>query len=130
MKLRIKGNSLRLRLTQGEVRQLDQQGQVEDYIHFGPSREQAIGYTVESSEREPKVRAIFSENKIRVLLPFGQAREFVETDQVGLEETQEIAAPGDSPRELRLIIEKDFQCLKPRFDEDESDHYPNPQGSH
>ncbi len=36
MKLRIRGNSVRLRLTRGEVEDFDREGRVEDAAQFGP----------------------------------------------------------------------------------------------
>ena len=40
-------------------------------------------------------------------------------------DSEEISLEGNDG-ELRLLIEKDFVCLKPRKDEDESDNFPHP----
>ena len=46
MKLRIRGDSLRLRLTRGEVEALADSGEVRETIHFGPS---ALDYVLRSA---------------------------------------------------------------------------------
>ena len=43
------------------------------------------------------------------------------TRQVGIEHNQSI---GDESA-LRILVEKDFRCLQPRSDDDESDNFPN-----
>jgi hypothetical protein len=39
MKMRIKGDSVRLRLTRGEVRELDERGEVSDRLRLAPGAE-------------------------------------------------------------------------------------------
>ena len=66
----------------------------------------------------------FENSRLRVLVPEKAAREWIESDQTGLE-----AAPKvDDSKCLRILIEKDFACLKERPGEDDRDAFPNPLG--
>ena len=118
MKLRIRGDSLRLRLTRSEVRQLRASGRVEQTVHFGPQR--ALSYVLQRREVEAP-RASFEGDRIEVALPPGIADTWADSDQVGIEASQ--ALPEG---QLRLLIEKDFQCLAPRAGEDDGDAFPHP----
>jgi hypothetical protein len=119
MKLRIKGDSVRLRLTQGEVRALADQGSVADAVNFSP--ESRLEYRV---RRAPvaTLTAHYDSSAIEVCVPDEMALEWAASDLVTLEYTRH-TPEGD----LRLIIEKDFTCLVPRAGEDESDHFPHPK---
>ena len=66
MKLRIKGDSLRLRLTQGEVRELAQRGVVSDQVRFGPGAH--LTYRIASDATAPAMALVDGKGKlIRVL---------------------------------------------------------------
>ena len=120
MKLRIRGNSVRLRLTQKEVAQFDRTGKVEEEIDFGAS--QTLIYALEKTERSDAVSVDFENSRLRVRVPEKAAREWIESDQTGLE-----AAPKVGENKcLRILIEKDFACLKERPGEDDGDAFPNP----
>jgi len=113
MKLRLHDNSLRLRLSQSEVGRLRDTGKVEDLIVFQPGKE--LLYTIETgAAQEPA--ATFENARIRILLPTSVATQWIESDQTGIE-----ASTGT----LRLLIEKDFQCLH-RAPQPGEDAFPNP----
>ena len=116
MKLRLKGNSIRLRLTQREVEGLVRLGVVWEVVEFGPSHAR-FTYGIEADRKVESVRAEYANDRMIVLIPEPQARQWAESGQVGIE------ADLDG---LRITVEKDFACLKPRTDEDESDMFPNP----
>jgi len=118
MKIRIKGNSLRLRVSQSEVEEFKKKGRVRDRIFFGKSR---LVYTLQAEDTS-KVNADFNQHCITVSVPHKIAEKWTETDQVGFEEYQPIA----DDEKLYLLVEKDFQCLIPRK-EDESDLFENPR---
>lgn len=113
MKLRIRGNSLRLRLSQSEVTQLAQHGRVEDAISFGP---QKLTYVLTTSDVD-HVGAVYESNRIVVTLPKDRAQTWTSSEQVGIE----------SRGELHILVEKDWSCLKPRDGEDDSDAFPHPE---
>lgn len=113
MKLRLHAGSLRLRLSQSEVARLGEAGVVEDSIGFAPGSE--LRYALETGS-SAAVTATFDQANIRVVLPEPLAKEWIESDQTGIE-----ASTGT----LRLLIEKDFQCLH-REPEPGEDSFPNP----
>lgn len=123
MKLRIRGDSLRFRLTQGEVSQLLAGRKISESVHFSGADGNALTYSLETSERAVQPVAHFAGREIQVDLPLAMVEPWAKTDQVGIESAQPI---GDG-KHLRIIVEKDFRCLQPRADEDERDHFPHPE---
>lgn len=118
----MKNNSLRLRLTQSEVKRLSDLGSVSETIDFGPDRGGGFTYYLIVDPDAKDIAANIGSGVITVVLPGSMAESWIETDQIGLEAEQ----PIDGGGELRLIIEKDFACLNPRPGEDLSDSFPNP----
>jgi hypothetical protein len=112
MKIRIKGNSLRYRLTKTDVERFANDGYLEEVTNFG---EQSLTYALRRSSIE-NLSANFTNNKITLLIPDDLASDWNSSDQVGFE--------GYSGA-LFLLIEKDFKCLD-TVAEDQSDNYPNP----
>lgn len=120
MKLRIRDNSVRLRLTQGEVDALKRDGLVSAQTQFPGGR--SFVYEVESSPASVTPAAHFSENRLTVRLPETVVLAWATSQQVSMAGEQRLGN-GDV---LSLLVEKDFRCLAPREGEDESDMYPNP----
>lgn len=119
MKLRIKGNSVRFRLTQSEVAQLADGKEVKEQTCF--SLYESFSYSVKPWNLGV-VECNFKDNEIQLSVPSSQLAEWAGSDQVGIESVQE----NHSKDPLKILLEKDFACLKPRDDEDESDHFLNP----
>ena len=115
MKLRIQGNSLRLRLTQKEVAQLHDGGRVESFIEFAPGC--ALVYLLESSFHARSVTANFDGQAIRVTVPTHVMTEWAESGRVSIETTSQAG--------VQLLIEKDFQCLHKSGEQDPG-VYPHP----
>ena len=111
MKIRIKGNSLRYRLSMSDIAKFEREGCVEEMVDFGRSQ---LTYTLQRSAVQ-SLEAEFVNNKIVVFMPYKWAEEWIESDRVGFEQI--------GP--LYLLVEKDFQCLD-NVAEDQSDNYPNP----
>ncbi len=120
MKLRIRGNTLRLRLTQPEVERFGATGRVEERIRFGPG--ERLTYTLEASDAVGHLAAHYEEGRIAVRIPAASARAWVESDQVSLESAQ----PIEGDEALEILIEKDFQCLHKPPAEKEADAFPHP----
>lgn len=118
MKLRIKGNSLRLRLTRKEVAELHDHGRVESRIEFTPER--VLNYAVVGSSQATKVTSSFDGREIIVTVPSSVLTAWAEGDQVSIEGTEQGS--------VQLLIEKDFQCMH-KQDERDPDAYPNPLAS-
>jgi hypothetical protein len=122
MKLRIRGNTLRLRLSRGEVNELAERGEVRDGIAFGASATERLGYAIVASDSATVTSARLSSGNVEVLVPRALAREWAASETVGFEAEQ--AVGSGSP--LQLLVEKDFACLTPRKGEDDTDAFPNP----
>jgi len=120
MKLRLHGNSLRLRLNQAEVAQFSKTGYVEESIAFGPAA--CLSYILESSSKIASPRAVYQNGELRVQVSCAATKEWVTTDRVGISGEQSL---GDG-KPLSILIEKDFQCV--HGEESDADAYPNPIG--
>ena len=120
MKLRIKGNSIRFRLTQSEVKIVEQTGLVKDQIKFSNSI--SLEYEIKAATGLEYVEATYSENKITLKVNESLIRDWAHSDQVTISSSLDLS----SNENLTILIEKDFKCLSPR-DENESDMFPHPK---
>jgi hypothetical protein len=105
MKLRITGNSLRLRLDAGEIAALADAGKLEEAVEFRDGGR--LSYSLELSAGLVRPNATFDGSRIRLFLPAEQGRSWITSDLVGIEET---IATGDG-NELKVLVEKDLSCL-------------------
>ena len=121
MKLRLSGNSLRLRLNQGEVAQFSKTGYVEETVHFGPGV--SLAYVLESSTRIDVPRAHYRNGELRIQIPAAAGQDWVTTDRVDVSGQQSL----EGGQQLSILIEKDFQCL--HDGEQDADAYPHPLGT-
>ncbi|MDH3777965.1 MAG: hypothetical protein OES59_04025 [Gammaproteobacteria bacterium] len=121
MKLRIRDNSIRLRLMRGEVDVLREKGLVTASTQFPGGR--TFRYSLESSPASVNPAAFFSESEIIVRLPETTVLAWATSDQVSIDGEQ-VLVDGEK---LKILVEKDFICLTGRDDEDESDMYPHPE---
>ncbi|UII24532.1 hypothetical protein LVD15_14490 [Fulvivirga maritima] len=118
MKIRIKGNSLRFRLSQSEVGIMQKERMVSDSIDFGDRK---LIYGMEVTDNDD-ISVDFNGSFITVKVPEKTLSDWVNTEEVGF--TTQIPLPqGDT---LKVLVEKDFQCLKAREGENEEDLYKNP----
>ncbi len=120
MKLRIRDNSIRLRLTRGEVEALRADGLVSCRTAFPGGRD--FQYLLESSPASVNPAAFFSDCIMTVRLPEATVLAWATTDQVSIRGEQVL----DDGEKIDILVEKDFTCLAPREGEDESDMYPHP----
>lgn len=121
MKIRIKGNSIRYRLTQSEVKTLGTTGYLAEETRFGPGEAQQFVYALQTKEGITGLQAAFDGRKMVLFIPAESAKTWYGEERVGFENDVEVA-PGIS---LHLLLEKDFACLDASH-EDQSDNYPNP----
>ena len=124
MKMRIKGDSLRLRISRSEVARLLAGDCLEDTIHFAPEASAKFTYALQQERSVSRPTVQYAGNKVRILLPTDRAKEWGVTDQVGIAEDITLGDAGT----LALLIEKDFACLD-RSDEDNQDTFPNPNAT-
>ncbi len=123
MKLRLRENSIRLRLLQSEVEQLRETGNVSERITFGVSSLETMTYSLRVSGEADKIYAQLTENRIEIFLPVKIAENWADTNEVGLYKTQKIGDSGD----LEIIVEKDFVCVERPLDKDNKDAFPHPK---
>ncbi|NNE55840.1 MAG: hypothetical protein HKN32_07465, partial [Flavobacteriales bacterium] len=119
MKIRIKGNSLRLRLTQSEVDHLSEHGSLMEATEFPNGHIFEYGISCASEDFIP---ASFTGNCITVSPPIQEVKKWAGSDKVSIEEWVDLG----NGKQLRVLVEKDFACLTERTHEDESDMFPNP----
>ncbi len=113
MKLRLHDNSLRLRLSQPEVTQFGETGHVQNTLTFSPGR--TLTYSLETAPVQ-EVAAAFEGNRLSVVVPAPVAQKWIHSDQTGIE---------GASASLKILIEKDFQCLH-RSSEEDRQAFPNP----
>lgn len=122
MKIRIKGNFIRYRLTQPEVKAISEGKRLEEQTCFGPAAHQTFAYALETAEGIEGLRASFDGQIITLFIPASAAATWYEEERVGFENEQEVA-PGVR---LKMLLEKDFACMDTSH-EDQSDKFPNPK---
>jgi hypothetical protein len=117
MKIRIKGNSVRIRLTRSEVDRFGAEGYLEEHTSFGHA---SLTYALQKAE-QATLTASYEHDKVTMKMPSAWAEEWLATERVGYESNM----PLPDGASLYLLLEKDFVCLD-NTTEDQSDNYPNP----
>jgi len=105
MKLRLEENSLRLRLSEAEVRQFAATGRVAYTIAFGPG--QILLYALErlpATNPTAAVQVRYAAGALAVEVPFLLAQNWTDTENIGFK-AQVLVAEG---QELRILVEKDL----------------------
>jgi len=121
MKLRIRGNTIRLRLKRSEVDRIAAGISIVEETHFPAS---VLTYRLDVSESND-ISASFDNGSLVVTLPKSKALDWAGTDAVSLHAEQKRS--GTTP--LSVLIEKDFSCLDPghhRDSDDDEDTFPHP----
>jgi len=122
MKLRIRGDSVRLRLKRGEVDLLAAGKSIVEETRFPGA---VLSYRLDVTE-DGAVQAHLENNDLVIRLPTSEVSAWATTDEVSIMAEQDLAG-GDK---LTLLIEKDFSCLEPghhRDCEDDEDTFPHPK---
>jgi len=115
VKLRIKGNTLRFRLTQGDVARLRAGEALRETTEFAPA--QILVYALEPADGLQQMQAGFENGVVRVRLPESDVAVWADGHAVGMYGQTGV---------LEVAIEKDFQCLTRAGSADEADAFPNP----
>jgi len=122
MKLRIRENSIRLRLKRAEVDQLASGRSIVEQTRFPDS---VLTYRLDVSGDE-NFSASFRDGNLAISLPKSEVTQWARNEQVSIVAEQDL---GDTDA-LSLLIEKDFKCLAPghhRPCEDDADTFPHPE---
>ena len=123
MKLRLRENSIRLRLLQTEVRQLRETGKVSETIVFGRNQADKLTYSLRATEDAEEISAQIAANRIEILLPLSSTENWADSGEVGLYAEQKI----DDISTLKIVVEKDFVCVERPTDADNKDAFPHPK---
>lgn len=120
MKIRIKENSVRIRLSKPEVERFGAEGYIEANTPFVTG---VLTYALESRPGTygHELSADFKESIITMYVPERMVTEWVNTEKVGYDTAMGL----DNGETLYLKLEKDFKCLDETI-EDQSDNYDNP----
>lgn len=119
MKIRIKGDTLRLRVSRPESEALGRGERVEETTHFAGGA--TLRYALQPAE-VAAAEASFTDGLIEVRVPAEATRRWAEGLDIALtDDIDQATGP------LGLLIEKDFTCVEPREGEDQSDLFPNPK---
>ena len=121
MKLRIKGNSLRLRISPSEMARLIQSGRIEETVYFGAGDDARFTYVLEHNLQANAATASYAPQEVTVRVPSHEARRWAESQDVGLY--------GESTTNhgpLEIAVEKDYACLD-KDDAANADTFPNPK---
>ncbi|AEM71850.1 hypothetical protein Murru_2826 [Allomuricauda ruestringensis DSM 13258] len=119
MKIRIKGNSIRYRLTKTEVETFCKTGSYKETTNFGNS---VFTYQLKAKKGIDVLEASFEENTITLYLTDKERSGWATSDRIGFSGTMDLP----DGKQLSLLVEKDFVCLDETI-EDQSDNYPNPK---
>lgn len=120
MKIRIKGNSIRLRLTKTDIKTLTEVQIIEETTDLGNGI--IFRYSLALNAETEHIYANFSDGRISVFLNQSAYDTLTATNEITVHHTAENGTSGG----LFLLIEKDLKCLDTTF-EDQSDMYENPK---
>jgi hypothetical protein len=121
MKLRLKDNSIRIRLTRSEVKLLTESGSIEEHVDFG---EQRFQYIVKKNEGINEMTAQLNPYSISINIPTVFLKDWNENEKVGFSSLMKL----NNGSALKILVEKDFVCLDDT-EEDQSDNYINPNST-
>lgn len=125
MKLRILGNKIRFRLSEPEVYAFSEVHQVQAALNINPLEKNNLRYSLNCDAAFTNSNIEFNLNELKINVPLNDVKSWAASDQVGLE--YPVIVP--SGEDFTILIEKDFQCLTERG-EDESKLFPNPNEKH
>jgi len=117
MKIRIKGNFVRYRLTKTEVETFCKTGYYQETTQFN---KKSLTYALKAKEGLEGLDAEFKDDTITLLVPSTEQDKWANSKRVGYMNFIDLK----NGEKLQLLLEKDFVCLD-EVEEDQSDNYPN-----
>jgi len=117
MKLRIRENALRIRITQTELKFLLDGNEVKSAIQFPNQTILSYGLVPTANEA---TSVQYQENKVSIYLSYLDVETLGGETNVGVQSIHQTEG-----EDLNLLVEKDFSCLHPR-DQEDADTFPNP----
>jgi hypothetical protein len=119
MKIRIKGNTLRYRLTKSDVETFCKTGFFSEKTEFATT---IFNYELKVKEGITQLEADYTNNTITLYFPKEDTENWATNDIVGFENTYTTSAGAA----LSILVEKDFICMDQPL-EDQANNYPNPK---
>ena len=124
MKLRVRSNSLRLRVGPREVQALLRSSSLEETVRFGPTDTQILRYRLELRVDDGPISAKIDGSDIVVSVARSVAEDWAHDEGLTLSGEQHVGV-GQT---LQILVEKDLQCLESTAAIEE-DVYPNPSAT-
>ncbi len=121
MKLRLLDDSIRLRLSRDEVIAADERGVVEGQTRFPDGS--VFTFALEALENSSNASASYATDRLVVRLPAPKISAWAK-DDTAVSLHDELALPLGG--QLKVLVEKDFRCIAPRDEEDQSNLFKNP----
>jgi hypothetical protein len=119
MKIRIKGNSVRIRISKSELNEFAQSGVLQEETDFGL---QKFSYKLIARDQESPLDANYTGKAIEIYVNQHEAQNWANTELVGIKHYKPLA----NDNSLFLLLEKDFKCIDNEAMEDQSDNFDNP----
>jgi hypothetical protein len=116
MKLRLRGNSIRLRLNRRDVDELASGNALEERVFFPGSAR--LSYALEP-RIDDGAGACFDGGAIRIAVPSVVVSEWARSEEIGL--YYDFAA---GEQQLKVAIEKDLECLHGPEEEQDPEAFP------
>lgn len=122
MKIRMKENSVRLRVGRSELARFLEDGRITETVQFGATREASFTYALEVGGAEDSGAAVrYANRNLAVVVTPEQARVWEQEDQVGIYSRVDLGAG----KALEIAVEKDFACMD-RGEDENADTFANP----
>jgi hypothetical protein len=119
MKIRILGNTIRLRVKMHEVDAIRENGVIEEALAFGPDESDQLRFQIHTGDDTFAIEQ--QAMTISITIPRPVIDVWTSTQQVGFDQTITTTKGSD----IYVLIEKDFACLDGDREE-EAGSYPNP----
>lgn len=117
MKIRIKDSSIRLRLSQDDIATLKENDEVSASCQWAINTNWVYQIT-----KGTENKVIFSHEGVKLSLVAEHINKVISETEVGTS----LCIDNNTEEGLKILVEKDFQCLIPRS-ENESNLYANPK---
>lgn len=102
MKLRIQGNSLRLRISPEEVEELRNNPHIVQKVRFDVNSDGALYYELMFAESVSVIEATFKANRISIVIPLNEGMQWLNSESESISTEQQVDGAG-----LSILVEKD-----------------------
>ncbi len=121
MKLRILGDSLRLRLSMSETQMIGEGQSVIECTTFPDGSVMSYALSVDGNRVSAGMALHQGQHQLLIKVPLKLAEHWSHSTDVGLGGEEPLNVDG-----WQILIEKDFDCVSPRSEDEAIDTFPNP----